>query len=967
MAILCIVPTAARANRIARRLCDAQDGLLLGRQATTFGALAAELLAGAGDRRPILDALGERLLAAEAGRKAGGILAELRVGDGLAGALATTLRELRRGEVGAADAQAAAEALGGAARERLERIAAALAHWERRLEALELLDAPAALRAAAAAVRRGARDSGGASPDLLLLDGFVALAPGEWALFEPLAERAGSVRVHLPHFADAPESSGATEPLVRRLEGLGAQAPERRLELQLDRLDRGDRAAGATPADGAEQEAAAAARIAAGWIAEGIAPDDLRVFSPAPGLDAERLARAFADAGVPLALGRPVPLRELPVVRLVREALGAAGGMGRRAAERLLSSPYLALAGAAPRLPDLLDRSGALDGRLRPEESLRRRAGGLEGGAGRERAALGRAAEGLRTLAALLAPLDGEATARRHASRLAAFLDRSGIRRRVLRAERSIAARDQAALGRVADAAESVARALAQLGRAEERLPRAAWADLLGAALDGASIPLSGDPFGGAVELLAVEDAPGEGCRRALLVGCGRRRIPAPPPADPLLRDAEREAVNERLRRRALETGATRRRLAEHALRCAVAAPQEAIHFTWRADEGPPAAVVGAARAEGAGGGSLQTVRERLRGAARRGRRGEASAAAAAGEALEERAASAIERGGIEGRRRAAVQAGAPHPFAGQVSADAIAPALPMEWTPSQLEEQARCPFRLLLRLGAGLPGAEGAGVDIDPRDEGSLLHAALERFVSARVARGAWPPAGDDADREEAAAVAEALFEGFAGAGRTGDPAVWAARRRSVRARLVGWVEAEARDADGLVPRLLEFSFGGVSGRPPLVFGEGEGAVAVRGRIDRVDADARRLLVLDYKDARDDREKRELLEPEAFGVTSFQVPIYLAAAARELPAREQAAATYAFLRDGKRAEPVAGPTAELVGGEAGDRLAGRITGAVAQARAGRFPIASRDCEWCEFGAVCRAQGTAALPNPDRE
>jgi hypothetical protein len=80
--ILCLVPTALRASRVTRRLCDAQGGALLGRQASTFQAIAAGLVAASGDRRPILSPLGERLLAVEAGREAGGPYEAITPADG---------------------------------------------------------------------------------------------------------------------------------------------------------------------------------------------------------------------------------------------------------------------------------------------------------------------------------------------------------------------------------------------------------------------------------------------------------------------------------------------------------------------------------------------------------------------------------------------------------------------------------------------------------------------------------------------------------------------------------------------------------------------------------------------------------------------------------------------------------------------------------------------------------------------
>jgi hypothetical protein len=991
VSLLCLVPTALRASRLTRRLCDAQGGALFGRQATTFEALSTALVAASGDRRPVLAPIAERLLAVEVGREVGGAFATLSPSDGLAGALGAALGELRRGEVTAAEARAAAGTIDGAARARLERLAAALEGWERRLEERGLLDRAGAVRAAAIAARGRVTVAETESPSVLLLDGFSALAPAEWDLFVAVAARAGAIRVHLPHFADLPAATAAAEPLARRLESLHELAAARAVEVIQDRLDDPARAgrlsallsaaAGAPPpppgtagtvearCEGGEwAEARALAATAADWVAAGMSPEELRIFSPAPGADAARLARAFAEVGLPLSLGRGPALVEVPVVRLVREALDAAGGLGRRAAERLAGSSYLTLGAPADRLAARLDRAGAVDGRKPPAEALRAREATLGGGASRERAGIGRAARRLEALEALLAPLREFGTARRHAARLAAFLDAGGIRRRAARAEPSIAARDLAALARVQESAEEVARALALLGRGESTLACAEWVELLDTALRGATLPPIGGPFGGAVELLGLDDAPGEAARGVLIAGCGRGTFPCAPPPEPVLREPERQALNALLRRAAVATAGARRAEARHRALCAVAAAREAILFTWQADDGPAApmvdaglAAVGRAAPAGpsspAGLSSARSARERLRALARQAHG--APPRAAVGEALGGRLSSALARGALEAARRAAVDRRAAAPGAGAIAPEEAAPALPAEWTPSQLEEYARCPFRLFLGLGVGLREPEGSGLDIDPSDEGSLLHAALERFVAARVARGAWPPAGDEPDRAEANAVADAIFGAFERAGRTGDPSVWAARRQAVRARLLRWIDAEARDADGLVPRLLEHRFGGTSGRPPLTFGAGAARVDVQGRIDRVDADGRRLMVLDYKNARSSAARKEQLAPESFGVTSFQIPIYLAAAARELPGREELGATLALLRDGERLEPLQLSSAAIAEGPLGARLSAAIVETVARARAGAFPIASRDCEYCELGAVCRFQGTA--------
>ncbi len=999
MPALVLVPSPLQASRVARRLCDAQDGVLFGPQVQVLGALPAAILAAAGDRRPILAPLAERLLAHGAGEAAGGPFSGAAPASGVAAALARAVAELRRGEVSAAAARRAAEGLEAAARERLLALAAVLAAYEDRLEALGVLDAAGAARAAAEAVRRGAGLPGDGAPDALVLDGVTALGPGEWDLVAALAARAGASRFHVPWFPERPALAAAAEPLLRRVESLHELSRSRPVTLVTTPVEDparagrptallqalgGGRPGAAIPggellalaaADEAG-EAALAARAVAGLAARGIDPGEVALFHPAPRLAAGRLARAFAAEGIPFAAGRGQPLAEVPPVQLVRAALAAAArGLDRATAERLAGSP-LAPAGLPARLGPLLERAGAVPGRLGPEAALRRRAAALAGaitGRGRgERAALAKAADGLRDLAARLAPLGAPATPGAHASRLAGFLDGSGLRRRAARGEPGLAARDLAALGRLEEAAEGLARALGQVGRGEGRLDAGAWGELLEVAVEAARLPAAGEPAGGAVELWGLDEAPGRSARAALLLGCARGAVPAPPRAEPLLREPERQAVNALLGRAALAGAGARRAEALHRVACAVAAGREVVAVAWPASAGGPAPLLAEAlRAVGVVPApapvdpplaEARTAAEALRAAARAVREGAPRAAveAALGPAgLGARAAQALDRGAVEAERREAVLARRASPHAGAVAGEGLAALrarLPAEWSPTLLESHARCPFRLLAQAGCGLADPGAPGLDIDPRDEGSLLHAVMERWVAARLARGAWPPADAAPDREEARAVAEALFARFEAEGRTGDPAVWAARREAVLSRLdriVANEAAAAAGAAGLTPALLELAFGGTSGRPPLRLEAGGEAVQVQGRLDRVDASPERLLVIDYKNARDGARHAPLLEPESFGVTSFQVPLYLLAAARELPGRRPAA-TYQLLRSAERLEPVEGAPDEAA-------LAEAVVGAVRRIRQGDLPIVSRDCQGCPYGAVCRFEGVAEL------
>jgi RecB family exonuclease len=1011
VSVLCLVSSPLSAARGARRLCDAQGGILFGPAVATLDGVVPSILAAAGDRRPVLSPLGERLLAARSGRAAGGRFAEVAPDGGLAASLASALAELRRGEVAPPVALAAAADLAGGAAARLAALAAALEAHEAALRDLAVLDRAGAMRAAAAAARRGALPADLREIDLLVVDGVCDASAAEWDLLSALAARARRTRLHVPYFAERPDLCAPVEPLLRRVEALHPIAARREIEVVLPRIEgegRAPRVAAllgalgggrappaatgglvlAEPGAGEAGEAAAAARVLTRLLEGRFAPEEVVIVASAPRRAAPALAAACAAAGIPFAAGRGPALREAPPVRAVLDALAAAAsGLDRTAAERLAASTYLAPRGLPDGLGALLDRAGALDGRAPPAAALRRRAGALAApAAAPERSALRRAADGLDALAASIRPLGSAATPREHAARIGAFVGAAGLGRRAARGPREIAARDLAALAALEETLDGLARALTLVGRGAERIGAAEFRALAALALDGAVLPPPPEPAAGAVELWGLDEAAGLSARAVVLTGCVRGHWPPPPAPEPLLREPERQAVNAALRRAALPVAAARRaRSAFHAF-SAVAAGAEAVAFLWPArgpggDGGPLAplvadalAAVGEAPAPVAPAPPLaaaRTEREALRAAARAG---PGALGALAGTPLAGRARDALRRGAVEGERRAAVRERRASPHAGALEGaalDAFRAALPEEWSPTQLEDWARCPFRLLLRVGARLAEPAEEGLDIEGRDEGSLLHAVLERFVKARVARHAWPPAGDGADLAEARATASEVLAEFERAGRTGDPAVWAARREAVLARLDRIVRAEAEGPADVAPALVEHAFGGRSGSPPLELAAAGEVVRLRGRIDRVDAGPSRLLVIDYKNSKGSG-LAEKLDPASFGETSFQIPAYLLVAARELPGRPRLDATYAVLRSAERLAPAELDPAHFLlaaasqGEGEGPTFAAAVVRAAATIRRGALPIASRSCAHCPFGAVCRFEGAAARDEEDR-
>ena len=981
MSDLVVVPTPLRKSRAERRLCDAHGGLLLGPRVTTLHHLVPGLLAAAGERRALLTPLAERLLALEAAREAG-LLGGAGPAGGAGRSAARLVAELRAAEVAPADLRGAATGAPVRVAERLHAAAAMLAAYEARVSGREVLDAAGALRAAAGAAERGARSEETGDLGLLVLEG---LLPGSRAALDlgvALASRARRVLARVPFLPERPDRSAPAEPWLRRLEALHELTARRDLEVQFPAtgaVAAGRRVRLPAPSDDAQVDAAA--RFAASLLDPGLDASDVAIFAPRRLL--ELLPAAFGRLGVPLAASLSRPLASVPLVRDVRMALSAAAGLDRTALLALLGSPYLAPAEPVERLRFLLDRSGVLDGRGDPVERLLSRARTLRSGDAAERSGLVRVARAATTLRRALAPLREPATPAEWAVRMRAFLDRAGVRRRAGRGDPAIARRDLAAIARLEEVADELASALALAGRGEERLPREDWAPLLDLALTRAELPAGQGAAAAAVEAWPVEEAPGITCRAAIVLGAERGTWPSVRPSDPLLGSAAREALQARLGRRALPTAFHQQSEAEFRGHWALASASDVLAVGWtRGAEGEGPAPQAAQVLDLAGAEELplwadppfeeaRTEVEALRGAARlsgAGRGEEVLAALTEAPGIAGRAADAAERGRMERERRESWLVGRASPAAGEIPARFVPwrESLPEQWSPTDLEVHAGCPFRYLLRR-SGIREAATGELDMAPRDEGAMLHAALEAFVRGRLARGDWPPRDDAADREEARRAAAAVFARFEAEGSVGDPSTWTARREAVLDRLDRFVAAESRGDPGLRPALLEFTFGGGSDRPPLAIPAAGGEILLQGRIDRVDADADagRLVVVDYKNARSAAPSREKLSREALGVTSFQAPVYLLAAARELPGRASLSATFTLLRSGERLPPWStapdDPFLELdpdrraaIRAAGGTTLADGIVDAVDRIRSGSLPVASSDCTGCPCGAVCR-------------
>lgn len=217
---------------------------------------------------------------------------------------------------------------------------------------------------------------------------------------------------------------------------------------------------------------------------------------------------------------------------------------------------------------------------------------------------------------------------------------------------------------------------------------------------------------------------------------------------------------------------------------------------------------------------------------------------------------------------------------------------------------------------------------------------------------------------REEAARV----FVQWEADKYTGEPLLWECEKGKLLPILERLVEIEVEDDAGFLPQAFEQEF------TPLEVEDSRGSrLFLFGKIDRVDIepDSGTVRVVDYKMAGNSRKYRDLLKKEAMGDTSFQMPVYLLAAAREMEKGSGVTfnsfnALYWLLRklnplqkdfSAAKGEDFTGFFATDMGGRdvlGDDNFLNRVCNKVRAMKNGDFQITPKECEYCDFDSVCR-------------
>ncbi|GFE56542.1 PD-(D/E)XK nuclease family protein [Geobacter sp. AOG1] len=285
-------------------------------------------------------------------------------------------------------------------------------------------------------------------------------------------------------------------------------------------------------------------------------------------------------------------------------------------------------------------------------------------------------------------------------------------------------------------------------------------------------------------------------------------------------------------------------------------------------------------------------------------------------------------------------------------------------FAPTTLEEYGCCPFRYFLKRLVRLAPVEKPEMELAVKDEGSLVHEILQRFFEERQKAGRLPLRGDKADKDAMTTAATEVFDHWEAERAVGEPLLWELGKEKLLPLLERLVELEATDDTGLVPTACELPFA------DLEVTDLDGSrLFLNGKIDRVDiSPAGDVRVVDYKLAGNSQRYRQLMKEENLGEISFQVPVYLLAAATELerqghgPIRRMSA-RYWLLR---KVEPLERPfggeesaaffaTDPATRSTLGDgNFLNRLCAKVRAMKQGEFSVTPRECEQCDFPSVCR-------------
>jgi ATP-dependent helicase/DNAse subunit B len=312
------------------------------------------------------------------------------------------------------------------------------------------------------------------------------------------------------------------------------------------------------------------------------------------------------------------------------------------------------------------------------------------------------------------------------------------------------------------------------------------------------------------------------------------------------------------------------------------------------------------------------------------------------------------------------------------------------QFSATQLERYATCPFRFLLSDVLDLEPHDPVEPEIDPRQRGQSLHRVLAQLHHSRAGER---PSGQSTADALVEHLRELVRDEFA------VPAELPAYERALRAAELEFaerfVELYSQQCDDYAtavgegwderpsPRFVELAFGSVpeadesppaeGALPCMTFGTPDSPVRVRGRIDRIDVGRRAgkeaFTVIDYKT----RFAPRFVFADIESGIALQLAIYASAARRSALLDANAsvfqmaywALTLAGCVVGLKGKS---RTLEMLDPQLADEIEQTLHKVLPEIvdhlRAGQFPVinANPDCgKWCPYSMACRVGQVRSL------
>ena len=324
--------------------------------------------------------------------------------------------------------------------------------------------------------------------------------------------------------------------------------------------------------------------------------------------------------------------------------------------------------------------------------------------------------------------------------------------------------------------------------------------------------------------------------------------------------------------------------------------------------------------------------------------------------------------------------------------------------TPTDMEKYGQCPFRYFASRLLGMEPVEEPEPELDAKNMGYLLHNIAELFYKRLMENNALPLNGTADEKAALIEAARSVFAELENTDNQGEPSIWRIEKRRIENQFLIWLAVETEDQweTGFAPVAVEAEFDDMPRKkedqlagPPLVLKTADGGIRfIAGKIDRIDVNLKdkTVRVVDYKSGANRGRYTKMLKRENLGVTSFQVPAYMALAkkhVKEAKILDEVASVFGGYRLMKSTDPGKAfvtdmpkprtktspiddgvflcPMDSLPPDVAPDVFEALALGVIGNMEAGLYPVSPRTCDYCDFGALCRYIKAPAPEDEDPE